>query len=285
MPLVPMTELLQDAQRRGYAVAGFTFINAETMQAIVHTARDLRSPALLMLGTWEMPLVGARMAAEMARYLSEQVDVPVCLHLDHGPDLELAAECVEAGFSSVMIDASQLEFEGNVALTRQVYELAHPKGISVEGELGAVGRADGLSPEGMAEHSALTDPAAAAEYVERTGVDALALAIGNAHGIYTELPELDFARLAAIRQVVDCPLVLHGGSGTPKDQLRRAIEGGICKVNVASELSRAYLTTLVDQVQSAGGNIWWSRAVVPARDAVAEVVARWMQDSGCAGKA
>jgi len=284
MPLVPMTELLTDAQRRGYAVAGFTFINAETMQAIVHTAQELRSPALLMLGMWEMPLVGAQMAAEMARYMASTTDVPVCLHLDHGPDLEVAVECVEAGFSSVMIDASQHDFEDNIALTRAVYELAHPRGVSVEGELGAVGRADGLSPEGMSEHSALTDPDDAAEYVERTGIDALALAIGNAHGIYTELPELDFDRLAAIREVVDRPLVLHGGSGTPKDQLNRAISGGICKVNVASELSRAYLNGILGAAEESNGKVWWSKALVPAKEAVKQVVARWMQDTGCAGK-
>jgi len=279
--LIGLEPMLEEARRGRYAVGAFNYCNAEMGQAVIEEAVAQRSPVIMIVGPWEIPLVGVKMLAEIARWVAKDADVPVCLHLDHGDTVELALECIEAGFPSVMIDASQHKFEENARLTRLVVEMAHPKGITVEGELGAVGRVGVESAEGAGEAS-LTDPAKAAEFVERTGVDALAVAIGNAHGIYAQMPELDFERLEAIRDAVGVPLVLHGGSGTPPEQLHRAIDLGISKVNVASELGRAYLNTLVE---AAAKNTWYAWALVDAKAAVRQVIGRWMRELGSAGRA
>jgi ketose-bisphosphate aldolase len=281
--MVGLSTLLQRAQKERYAVPGFNFCNAETAQAIVEECAALRSPALLMIGTWEIPLLGPAMLADMVTSLASRADVPVCLLLDHAPDIELVRECIAAGFSSVMMDASQHDFEENVRLTRAVVEMAREYGVDVEGELGSVGRVDDPVIEGGGEPR-LTDPDEVAEFVERTGIQALAVAIGNAHGIYRQRPELDFERLQAIREATDVPLVLHGGSGTPADQLSRAIEIGISKVNVATELSRAYLEG-VQKAIAAREHIWYAEALLDAKAATSEVVRRWVRQLGSGGKA
>jgi len=280
MGLVGLKPMIEEARRGGYAVGAFNYCNAETAQAVIGEGMAQRSPVMMIVGPWEIPVVGVKMLAEIARWVAKDADVPVCLHLDHGDTVELARECIEAGFPSVMIDASQHEFEENVRLTRLVVEMARPRGITVEGELGAVGRVGVETAEGAGEAS-LTDPAKAAEFVERTGVDALAVAIGNAHGMYTQRPELDFERLRAIRDAVGVPLVLHGGSGTPPEQLHRAIELGISKVNVASEIGRAYLDTLVE---AAAKKTWYAWALIDAKAAIRQVVGRWMRELGSAGR-
>jgi len=281
--LVGLSTLLHRAQKERYAVPGFNFCNAETAQAIVEECAALRSPALLMIGTWEIPLLGPGVLADIVTSLASRADVPVCLLLDHAPDIELVRECIAAGFSSVMMDASQHDFEENVRLTREVVRIAEGTGVDVEGELGSVGRVGDLASEGRAEPR-LTDPGEVAAFVERTGIQALAVAIGNAHGIYRQRPELDFERLQAIRKATDVPLVLHGGSGTPADQLSRAIEIGISKVNVASELSTAYLEG-VQQAMAADEHIWYAGALMGAKAATAEVVRRWVRQLGSEGKA
>ena len=281
--LVGLSTLLQRAQKERYAVPGFNFCNAETAQAIVEECALLRSPALLMIGTWEMPLLGPGVLADIVTSLASRADVPVCLLLDHAPDIELVRECIAAGFSSVMMDASQHDFEENVRLTRAVVEMAREYGVDVEGELGSVGRVDDPVIEGGGEPR-LTDPDEVAEFVERTGIQALAVAIGNAHGIYRQRPELDFERLQAIREATDMPLVLHGGSGTPAEQLSRAIEIVISKVNVATELSRAYLEG-VRKAIAAREHIWYAEALLDAKAATSEVVRRWVRQLGSGGKA
>ena len=281
--LVSLTSLLEHARDHRYAVGAFNFCNAETAQAVVEQGVALRSPVLIMTGPWETPLLGLDLAADIARHLAARADVPVCLHLDHCTELEPIQECIAAGFTSVMIDASRCDFEENVRRTREVVEIGHAAGVAVEGELGAVGSVSEQTVEGASD-SALTDPAQAAEFVARTGVDALAVAIGNAHGIYTQRPELDFARLQAIRDATGVPLVLHGGSGTPLQQLRQAIEIGVTKVNVASELSRAYVDAFQQCLTAGGGKPWYSRPLLAGKAAVADVVARWMRELGSAGK-
>lgn len=276
--------MIEEARKGHYAVGAFNYCNVETAQAIVEAGCRLRSPVLLITGPWEIPLVGAKTLVRIAHSMAKAADVPVCLHLDHAADLELVRECIEAGFPSVMMDASAHDFEENVRLTKAVVDMAHPRGITVEGELGAVGRVDDAVVEGGREAS-LTDPAQAAEFVERTGIDALAPAIGNAHGIYPQRPVLDFERLEAIRNATGVPLVLHGGSGTEPDQLQRAIDIGIGKVNVASELSRAFLSAIEQAMAKSNGKMWYAHALVEAKTAVAEVVSRWMGQLGCAGKA
>jgi len=279
-----LTELLDDARAKHYAVGAFNYCNMETAQAVVEAASALRSPVIAMIGPGELPLIGVRAAVDIAKSAAREASVPICLHLDHAYEYELVAECIDVGFPSVMIDASRFPFEDNVRLTKKVVEIARPRGVSVEAELGAVGRVDDSALEG-GNTASLTSPSEAAEFCERTGIDALAVAIGNAHGLYTQRPELDFDRLQAIRDATGVPLVLHGGSGTPLEQLRRAIEIGVSKVNVASELSRAYLAAMEKAIADANGKVWYAGALVEAKAAVAAVVADWMNKLGSAGMA
>ena len=283
MSLIGLKPLLEEAQNGHYAVPGFIYCNAETAQAVVEKSCELRSPVILMTGPWEIPLLGARTLVNIAEWVASGADVPVCLHLDHGKDLALVEECVQAGFSSVMMDASVHDFEENVRLTRAAAEIAHAKGVDIEGELGAVGRVDDSTVEGDAGAS-LTDPSQAAEFVERTGIDALAGAIGNAHGMYKQRPVLDFDRLEKIRDATGVPLVLHGGSGTAPDQLKRAIDIGISKVNVASALSRAYVAGIQKAVAEKDGKAWFAHALVDGKAAVAEVVEKWLRELGTANR-
>jgi len=281
LKLVSLTDIIEPARRGGYAVGAYNYCNAETVQAIIEQGCNQRSPVILIIGPWELPLLGIKTVTRLAEMTAADASVPVCLHLDHATEFEMVKECIDAGFPSVMIDASQYDFEENIRRTKAVVEIAHPLGITVEGELGAVGRVDDGGVEGGAE-STLTDPARAAEFVERTGVDALATSIGNAHGMYKQLPELDFDRLEAIQRAVDIPLVLHGGSGTPRDQLHRAIDIGICKVNVATELALAYLEAIRQAPEK--GRTWYAHALMDAKAAAGEVVARWMVELGSAGR-
>lgn len=280
---VGLTELLVDAAAKHYAVGAFNFCNAETAQAVVETAVAMRSPVIMMIGPMEIPLLGVRAAVDVARSAARDADVPVCLHLDHAYEYDLVAECIDAGFPSVMIDASRLPFEENIALTSRVVEIANAKGVDVEAELGAVGRVDDCAVEG-GKTECLTSPSEAAEFCERTGVDALAVAIGNAHGIYTQRPELDFVSLQEIRDATGVPLVLHGGSGTPLEQLQRSISIGVSKVNVASELSRAYLAAVTKGAEDAHGKAWYGTVLTEAKAAVASVVADWIVKLGSAGR-
>ena len=282
--LVTINPLLERAQAEHYAVGAFNGCDSETIQAAIEEADARRSPVIIIVGPWELPLAGPGMVAEMTRFAAAQTDVPVSLHLDHAVDMDTVKECIAAGFPSVMIDGSHFPYEENVALTKAVVDLAHPKGIAVEGELGAVGRVGDATPEGGAGDS-LTSPSQAAEFVERTGVDALAVAFGNAHGLYTQLPALDFDRLQAIRNTVSVPLVLHGGSGTSVEQLKRAISIGISKANVASEIGRAYLDAVQYETMEKNGRKWYAHGLLDAKMAAREVVGRWMVALGCAGKA
>lgn len=283
MELVSLTRMLHDAREGGYAVGAFNFCNAESAACVVEEAMAQRSPAMLIIGPWEIPLVGVDLLVAILNDLAARADVPVCLHLDHATDLPTIETCLKAGFPSIMMDASTNDFEENCRLTREAVKMAHDHGATAEGELGAVGRVNDSTVEG-AQESLLTEVDTAAEFVERTGVDALAVSIGNAHGMYPQQPSLDFERLAAIREAVSVPLVLHGGSGTPADQLTRAIELGIAKVNVASELSRAFNAAVRAAFEETDGTIWWAHALARGKAPVRDTIARWMRQLGCSGR-
>jgi len=278
----PLKDMLGKARREQYAVGGFNFCNAETAQVVFAEAVRLRSPAMLIAAAAEVELCGMEDTVKIVRLVAEKIDVPVCLHLDHTNDVKTVCRAVDAGFSSVMIDGSHFPFEKNIEMTQAVVKYAHNMGVSVEGELGAVGNNKDAQHEGVGPQS-LTDPDMAAEFVERTGVDALAVSIGNAHGFYAKRPELDFDLLKAIRDKVDIPLVLHGGSGTPVDHLQKAIALGICKVNVATEIGKVFTDSYIETM-TAGGT-WWVIALQKATGAITPVIERWIRDLGSEGKA
>ncbi len=283
MNFVPMAELLQDASSRGYAVPAFCIWSMEELAVTLRVATALRAPFIIMASRFEFMLMSPAMYADCARALMRHFSVPVALHLDHGESLEQVKACLDAGFTSVMLDYSARPFEENAAALRQVSAWAHPRGVTVEGELGHVGKADTVTAESEGD-STLTRPEEAARYVAETGVDALAVSIGNAHGQYTRLPQFDFDRLAAIRAAVRVPLVLHGGSGTPDADLRRAISLGIAKVNVATDLTVAMREGLQAELALAHPR-WLPHSLNLAVERVAPTLERWFHLTGATGRA
>nr|WP_300186508.1 class II fructose-1,6-bisphosphate aldolase [uncultured Agathobaculum sp.] len=238
MPLVTTEKMFADAQAGHYAVGAFNVENMEMVMAVVRAAEELRAPVILQTTPSTVKYAGLDYYLAMARVAAERATVPVAMHLDHGESFDLAMQALRTGYTSIMIDGSHESFEDNIAVTRRVVDACAPSRISVEAELGKVGgKEDDL--EG-GDGNPFTDPQQAKEFVERTGVNSLAVAIGTAHGLYKGTPKLEFDLLRAIREVVSIPLVLHGASGVPDDAVRQAIELGICKVNFATELRIAY---------------------------------------------
>lgn len=284
MAFVTNAELLNRAMAEGYAVGAFNTNNLEITLSIVEAAAQERSPLILAVSPGAMKYAGVAYLAAIARVASESTDVPMSLHLDHGTNLEEVKAALDHGFSSVMIDGSKLPFEENVALTRQAVELARAAGASTEAELGRlVGVEDQIS---VSEREAsMTDPDQAAEFVERTGIDSLAVSIGNAHGWYKGEPKLDFNRLRAIRAKVSIPLVLHGASGIPDDMIREACAIGVDKINIDTEVRDAFRQAVARFVNENPEQIDPRKILSPAREAMREVVARKMRLFGCAGRA
>ncbi len=283
MKLVAMRGMLENAVSEGYAVPSFCVWNAESMAAVLRVAARMEAPVILMNGPGEFPLLSPADLAGIASALNAGENGPVALHLDHGDSLSLVEDCLEAGYTSVMLDFSTRTFEENTRALRTVVEMSHPRGVTVEGEIGSVGKVEDSSLEGSLT-STLTDPREALEYVRITGVDALAISIGNAHGNYTKLPRLRFDILADVFSLVNIPLVLHGGSGTPDEDIRKAISLGITKINVASELVHTVRTSLMEQWE-AGRNLWIPAAEVDAIKEMESVVEKWIMKAGAAGRA
>lgn len=241
MALVNTREMLLDAQRNHYALGAFNVENMEMMQAVIAAAEAERLPVILQTTPSTLKYASTAVYAAMAEAMAAKATVPVAMHLDHGTGFALCQQGAADGYTSLMIDGSKLSLEENIALTRQVVELAAgcAHAPSVEAELGRLGgKEDDLEVKEGEDLS--TDPEEAVRFVTETGVDSLAVAIGTAHGFYKGTPKLDFARLAELRDAVSVPLVLHGSSGVPDEDVRRAITLGVCKVNFATELRVAY---------------------------------------------
>lgn len=236
-----MIPLLKTARAEGYAVGQFNFHNIDGLLAILGAAEEKRSPVILG------PLfLKPRAIMAMLREMAADATVPVAVTLDHGQSYEQCVECIEAGYTDVMLDTSALPFEQNAGESKRVADAAHAKGVGVEGEIGHVGMGEDYENTDQVE-SDYTDPDEAARYVEESGVDAVAVAVGTAHGHYKGKPKLDFARLAQIRDAVQAPLVLHGGSGVSDDDFREAIRCGISKVNIYTHLADAALDAVRTQ--------------------------------------
>ncbi|MDD6616993.1 MAG: ketose-bisphosphate aldolase [Clostridiales bacterium] len=282
MPLVTSKEMLLDAQRGNYAVGAFNAENMEMVKAIIQAAEELKAPVMIQTtpstvkyGTLET-FFGI-VSAEAAK-----ATVPVCLHLDHGSSFELAMQAIKAGYTSVMIDGSHEDFEGNVAISKKVADVANALNIPVEAELGKVG---GKEDDLEADADTNTDPQEAKEFVERTGITSLAVAIGTAHGFYAGTPVLDKERVSEIRKVVDVPLVLHGASGLSEEDVRECVERGMCKVNFATELRVAYTDAVKKLLEEKPETYDPKKLGVVGIEAVKEVVKSRMVMCGCDGKA
>lgn len=228
-------EILLKAQKEGYAVPAFNCHNLETIQVIAETASELKSPVIIAGTPGTFDYAGRDYIQSIIETAAKKYNVPIIIHLDHHTDINSIKESLELGTKSVMIDASHYSYEENIKIVSDVVKLAHSYGATVEAELGMFGgQEDDLIVD--EKDSKYTNPSQAADFVKRTGIDSLAVAIGTAHGLYKEEPKLDFERLKEIREVVDIPLVLHGASGVPEESVRKAISLGITKVNIATEL-------------------------------------------------
>lgn len=284
MNLVPMAEILQRADEEGYGVGGFNVNNLESLQAIIQAAEEEKSPLILATSEGAIKYMGMDHVIGMVEGFLKNTDLPVALHLDHGGSFDAAMKCIRKGYSSVMIDASKHPFEENIANTKEVVQAAHAVGVTVEAELGRlVGSEDEITV--TEREAAMTDPDEAVEFVKRTGVDCLAVAIGTAHGVYKGDPELDFDRLKAINEKVDIPLVLHGASGVPDSDVQKSIGMGIRKINVNTDFQQAFTAKLREDLADDPELYDPRKYCGPAREAMAEKVKEKIRAFGSNGKA
>lgn len=284
MALVPVKDLLCDAQRQGYAVGAFNCNNMEIVQAIVQAAVLECSPVIIQASQGAIKYAGLEYISALGHLAANMAPVPVALHLDHGTSFEQIVQCIRHGFSSVMIDGSQLPFEENVALTVEVLKVARPVGVSVEAELGKIGGTeDDISVSDT--DARLTDPEEAKAFVEKTGVDCLAVAIGTAHGVYKGKPQLDFPRLEKIAQLTGIPIVLHGSSGVSGEDVARAIQLGVRKVNIDTDVRAAFMEGVKEVLAASPEEIDPRKVLGPARKKMEEQIRRKMRSFGSSGRA
>ncbi|AAS40830.1 MULTISPECIES: tagatose-bisphosphate aldolase subunit GatY [Bacillus] len=239
--LVSTQFILRNAQEQGYAVPAFNIHNLETLKAVIESAVELRSPVIIAATPGTIKYMGKEYLLHMIEAARKQYEIPISLHLDHHEDISDIKNCIDSGVRSVMIDASHHPFEENVQIVQEVSLYAKQYGVTVEAELGQL---SGIEEDIKVENSIYTDPYQAKEFVERTNIDSLAVAIGTAHGLYKGEPKLDLQRLINIRKQVNIPLVLHGASGLSDSLVQETIRLGICKVNIATELKIAFGTAL-----------------------------------------
>ena len=311
MPLVTTTQMFKDAYEGGYAIGAFNVNNMEIIQGIVNAAKKLRAPVILQCSKGARDYAGLNYLTKMVDAAVEEAGVPIALHLDHGPDFETCKQCIDGGFTSVMIDGSSLAYEDNIAVTKKVVEYAHAHGVVVEGELGTLaGVEDDVVVE--AGNESYTKPEQVEDFVKRTGVDSLAIAIGTSHGAYKfkpgQKPQLRFDILEEVgRRLPGFPIVLHGASsvmpeyvkminqyggempdaiGIPEDMLRKASSMAVCKINVDSDLRLALTATIRKHFAENPSHFDPRQYLKPARAAIQDVVEHKMTAVlGCAGKA
>ncbi|WP_018750246.1 class II fructose-1,6-bisphosphate aldolase [Paenibacillus sanguinis] len=284
MPLISSTEMLQAARREKYAVAAFNVHTLEMLQAVVEAAVETASPLIIQTTVGTVKHLGPDYIAHAAKTAADRTDLPMALHLDHCTDFATIVQCIRAGYTSVMIDASMYPFEENVERTRKVMEVATASGVNVEAELGKVG---GVEDNIVVEdrHASLADPDECVQFVAQTGVLTLAPAIGTAHGIYKGSPDIDFARIARIAELIDVPLVLHGGSGVPAEQIDQAVALGMSKVNIATELRIAFSNAIKGVFMEHPEENDPRKYMVPAKEAVKQLAIEKMRLCGSVGKA
>ncbi|MBM7583234.1 ketose-bisphosphate aldolase [Caldicoprobacter guelmensis] len=243
MGYVNLKEMLLDAKKNGYAVGAFNIVDYATMAAVIKAAENKKSPVIIQTSAKTVSLYGYKSIVAWVKALAVDSAVPVALHLDHCKDLDMIKNCIEAGWSSVMIDASSLPLEENIELTKKVVAMAKPKNVTVEGELGVIaGVEDDIFVKDS--QSYLADPDTCEKYVNATGVDVLAPAIGTAHGLYRRQPNVNFNLLSEIARRVDVPLAIHGGTGLSEEILKKCIANGGSKINVSTELKYIFRNSI-----------------------------------------
>jgi fructose-bisphosphate aldolase class II len=246
---VSMTDMLKRANAGNYAVMAINCFNLETARSVIRAAEKEQAP--IIINIFQDHLLyhcDSQLITPIVKILANRTNIQVALNFDHGQDVLFLKKAIDDGFSSVMVDASRFGLAGNIAMTKEIVEYAHPKGVSVEGEIGCIGGTEG---EKFTENSMYTDPVEAVQFIEKTGVDALAISIGSSHGNYPEnmVPEFDFNRLKNIKNLTQMPLVLHGGSGSGEKNIIQAVKCGINKINVGCDFMNANVHALKDKLQ------------------------------------
>jgi len=271
MPLVSMNEFLPKAKQNKFAVGQFNINNLEFTQAITEAAMEEQAPIIFGVSEGALRYMGVEYTVALANAAVKKSGLPIALHLDHGSTFEVAMACIRAGFSSVMFDGSHHPYEENIHLTKEVVKAAHAMGVSVEGELGTIG---GVEDDLHVDEDAaqLAKPDEAIRFYEETGVDALAIAVGTAHGMYKGEPKLHYDIIEAVASKIPVPIVLHGGSGVSNESIRKAIGAGASKINVNTE-NQVACTAKIREILATDGNIVDPRKyLTPARSAMIEVV-------------
>lgn len=284
MSMVTTKEMLLKAQREGYAVGAFNAENMEMVQAIIEAAEELKAPVIIQTTPGTLNYASPELFSAMAAAEAAKATVPVALHLDHGNSFELAARAMKAGYTSIMIDGSKEKFEDNVKISSEVVKMAHAMGIPVEGELGTVGGKEDNHSVSDSEKT-YTDPAEAEEFAKLTQVDSLAVGIGNAHGFYKGVPELKFDILEETKKRVSIPIVLHGASGIPDEDVKKATGLGICKVNFATELRDAYSKGVKEYLAANPDTFDPKKYGAAGKASVKKLVMHKIEVCNCAGRA
>ncbi len=283
MPLVNSAVLYEHAQKDGYVVAGFDSYCLEVIQAHVIAANEENSPFLLQVTPKGLRHIGLNYFTGMAKVLIQESNVPVAVHLDHGATFEQVAQCIKNGFTSVMIDGSALSFKKNIELTKKVVEIAHPANVTVEAELGRVlGKESDIDvKEG---EDTMTDPDAAGEFVEKTGVDSLAVSVGTIHGFYKSEPVIDYERLEKIGRETGIHLIFHGGSGLGKEVVEKASALGVRKINIGTLIKHAFTSGIKEFIRDHPEEIDPRKVLSPARGKIVEELKKTIQMFGSSNK-
>lgn len=284
MSFVTVKEVLDKAQKGAYGVGAFNCNNMEIVQAIVKAAEEEESPVIIQASQGAIKYAGLPFIVGLVKIAAEGTKIPVALHLDHGTSFAQVVQCIRSGFSSVMYDGSKRSMEENIATTKLIVEIAKAVGVSTEAEIGKIGGTEDDITVSEKE-ALLTDPEEAKYFVEQTNVDCLAVAIGTAHGQYKFEPELDFERLDKIRKIVDVPIVLHGSSGVPSEDLVKAISLGVCKVNIDTNIREAFVRGVQKVVKENPDEIDPRKILGPAREEMTAIIREKIRIFGSSGKA
>lgn len=284
MPLVSMNTFLPQAKKEGFAVGQFNMNNLEFVQAIAAAAAEERSPFIFGASEGAIRYMGLDNVVALAKVAAKESGVPVALHLDHGSSFDVVMKCIRAGFSSVMFDGSHYPFEENIRLTKKVVEAAHAVGVSVEAELGTIGGVED-DLEVAEEDAHLANPEEAIRFWEETRVDALAIAVGTAHGMYKGEPKIRYDIIEKVASSIEAPIVLHGGSGVPDESIKKAIAAGVGKINVNTENQVAMVKVVRELLDQNPNMIDPRKYLGPAREAMKEVVKGKMRLFGSSGRA
>ncbi|EKE19375.1 MAG: hypothetical protein ACD_9C00036G0007 [uncultured bacterium] len=285
--ITSVKEILTNAKEGGYAVGAFNTTNMETTRAIIEAAKELKSPVIVQITEKTMEYAGGRQIFNIVKNMAELYapEIPIGIHLDHGKSFDVCKRCVEIGFNSVMIDGSRKNLQDNIEITKNVVEYCHDKGITVQGELGSVPYIGEMEGGEVDWDKYMTDPEEAAQFVEQTGIDALAVAIGNAHGFVRERTQPDFERLKAIRSKINVPIILHGASDWENGRVKEAVECGVSCFNVDTATRVAFVNSIIKTVKSKDEVSFDIRKILgDAQEEVKKTVRKKMDDFCSSGK-